>query len=279
MRRLHTADRRGRTAARPPGVLARTLLHSKSVTMRGPWPPPKIILRSTAIVLVCAKVESFKSLEEEVPSLERERARDCARAHFALASSYASRGRPALVIVCELTGTGKSTVSRMLQYRTGFEILNSDRVRKRIAAVPDIFHGYTPYGTGIYTSAFEWLTYHALIVEARGLLRDGHGVIIDATFKRPDDRRAARAIGFQVGVPVLFVECRADQLEVLRRLRERTRTGRGPSDATEEVYFCQLKEFVPIKELSLRQHLVADTTKGTETVLNGIEKSLTNLFD
>jgi len=228
---------------------------------------------------VRGKVEGLKSLEEEVPSRERERARESARAHFCLAFSYASRGRPALVVVCGLAGTGKSTVSRMLQYRSGFEMLNSDRIRKRIAGVPEIFHGHTPYGAGIYTPAFDRLTYHALFVEAGGLLRDGRGVIIDATFKRPDDRRAALAIGFQVGAPVLFVECRTDQLEALRRLRERTRAGRGPSDATEEVYLCQRKEFVPIKELSSRQHLVADTTKGTKTALNLIEKSLTNLFD
>jgi uncharacterized protein len=227
---------------------------------------------------VRGKVESLKSLEEEVPSCERERALESGRAHFSLAFSYASRGRPALVVVCGVAGTGKSTVSRMLQYRTGFEMLNSDRVRKAIADVPEAFHD-TEYGAGVYSRAFDKQTYNALLAEADNHLRDGRGVIMDATFKRPDDRHAALAMGFDVGVPVLFVECQADQVEVLRRLRERASTGRGPSDATEEVYLSQRKEFVPIKELSSRQHLVADTTKGTKTVLNGIEKSLTNLFD
>ena len=77
---------------------------------------------------------------------------------------------------------------------------------------------------------------------------------------------------------MLFVECRTDQVEALRRLRERTSRGRGPSDATEEVYLCQRAEFVPFRELSARQHLVADTTKGTERVLSRIEESLSNLF-
>lgn len=155
------------------------------------------------------KVESLKSLEREVPSLERERARDYARAHFSLAFSYASRGRPALVVVYGLAGTGKSPVSRMLQYRTGFEMLNSDRIRKRVAGVPETFHGDTPYGARIYSPVFGRLTYHALLADADSHLRNGRGVIIDATFNRPDDRRAALAIGFQVGVPVLFVECRS----------------------------------------------------------------------
>jgi uncharacterized protein len=228
---------------------------------------------------VRGKVASLKNLEDEVPSSEREQALDGARAHFALAFSYASRGRPALVVVCGLAGTGKSTVSRMLQYRTGFEILDSDRVRKRMAGVPKTFNGGTPYGTGIYSPAFDRLTYDTILAEADLHLRHGRGVIIDATFKRPGDRHAALATGVQVGIPVLFVECRADQKEVLRRLQERTSKGTGPSDATEEVYLRQRFDLVPMTELSARQHLVVDTTKGTEHVLPGIEGYLSQLFD
>ncbi|MGD0291581.1 MAG: AAA family ATPase [Candidatus Binataceae bacterium] len=228
---------------------------------------------------VRGKVESLKSLENEVPSAEREQARDCARAHFTLAFAYASRGKPALVVVCGLSGTGKSTVSRMLQYRTGFEMLVSDRLRKRLAGVAETFDGDAPYGAGIYSAAFDRLTYDTLLARADGHLLEGRGVIIDATFKRPEDRRAALATGFQIGVPVLFVECRADHGEVLRRLRERTSKGAGPSDATEEVYLRQREEFVPIREVSARQHLVVDTTKGIEHVLPPIEDSLSHLFD
>jgi uncharacterized protein len=228
---------------------------------------------------VRGKVESLKSLEHEVPSPEREQARDCARAHFSQASSYASRGKPALVVVCGLAGTGKSTVSRMLQYSTGFETLNSDRVRKRVAGVPETFHADTSYGAGIYSPAFDRLTYHTLLAEADGHLRNGCGAIIDATFKSPKDRHAALATGVQCGVPVLFVECQADQGEVLRRLRERTSKGVGTSDATEEVYLCQRAEFISLTELSARQHLVVDTTKTIECVLCSIEDSLSHLFD
>jgi uncharacterized protein len=167
----------------------------------------------------------------------------------------------------------------MLQYSTGFEMLISDRVRKRVAGVPETFHADTSYGAGIYSPAFDRLTYHTLLAGADGHLRNGCGVIIDATFKSPKDRHAALATGLQVGVPVLFVECQADRGEVLRRLRERTSEGRGPSDATEEVYLCQRAAFVPIRELSARQHLVVDTTKGTERILRSIEDSLSHLFD
>ena len=152
-------------------------------------------------------------------------------------------------------------------------------MRKRLAGVPETFDGDTLYGAGIYSPAFDRLTYDTLLAEADLHLRHGRGVIIDATFKRPGDRHAALATGAQIGIPVLFVECRADQREVLRRLRERTSKGTGPSDATEEVYLRQRFDFVPLTELSARQLLVVDTTKGTEHVLPGIEGYLSQLFD
>lgn len=227
---------------------------------------------------VRGKVERLRSLEDEVPAAEREQACDRARAHFSLASAYASRGRPALVIVCGLSGTGKSTVAQMLQYRTGFDMLNSDRVRKRVAGIAETSKGSAPYRAGIYSSPFDRLTYDTILAEAESLLRMGRGVVIDATFKRAEDRHSALVMGVRAGEPVLFVECRADEAEILRRIVQRTCTA-GPSDATTEVYLRQRSEFVPLTEISSRQHLIADTTKGVDCVWPSIERALNQLFE
>ena len=80
---------------------------------------------------VRGKVESLRSLEREVGDAERERARQLASEYFALASHYARCASPCLIVVCGLSGSGKSTVARMLQHRKGFKAINSDRVRKR----------------------------------------------------------------------------------------------------------------------------------------------------
>ena len=226
---------------------------------------------------VRGKVESLKSLENEVPLQEQEEARERARTNFSLAFRYALRGRPVLIVVCGLAGTGKSSVSRSLQYRTGYEILNSDRLRKRAAGVPEAFRAGNTYGSGIYSRDFDQLTYQTLMAEAIGHLCEGRGVILDATFKRKEDRQAVLATGDHLGVPVLFVECRAEGKEVFRRLRERTSRGLDPSDATEEVYRRQRAEFAPIEEIPTRHHLVVNTTKDTERVLTVIEKSIGDL--
>lgn len=227
---------------------------------------------------VRGKVESLKSIEDEVPSSQREQAHDRARASFSLAFRYALRGRPALVIVCGLVGTGKSTVSRRLSYRTGFEVLSSDRIRKRLAGLSETARAGGAYGAGIYSLSFDRLTYDTLLAEAHERLRDGCGVIIDATFKIPEDRRAALAVGARIGIPVLFVECQANEREILRRLHERTKKGDGVSDATAEVYLSQRTDFVPITEVRTGHHLLVDTGEDGERVLEWIEGSLRSLF-
>jgi hypothetical protein len=226
---------------------------------------------------VRGKVEGLKSLECEVPTAERAEADARSRAFFSLAYRYASRARPALVIVCGLSGTGKSTVSRRLRNRTGFELLDSDRIRKRLAGVSERYHPDSAYGAGIYAPAFDRLTYDRLIAETEDHLRHGRGVIVDATFRRRDDRLAAMTVANRCGVPMLFIECQANHAEVLSRLSERSRTGDDPSDATQEVYLRQRSEFAPLREFPARHHLVVNTTAGIEHALDGIEYALTHL--
>ena len=132
---------------------------------------------------VRGKVESLRSLAQEVPVAQREQAGETARACFALALHYAQAATPALLVTCGLSGTGKSTVARLLQLRTGFAIVNSDRVRKRLAGIHATDHVREGYQGGIYSSDFTKITYQTLLGEADARLAEGCGVIVDATFR------------------------------------------------------------------------------------------------
>jgi aminoglycoside phosphotransferase family enzyme/predicted kinase len=228
---------------------------------------------------VRGKVNSLKSLEREIPQEEHRIAREHAREKFALASRYAARGRPSLLVVCGLSGTGKSTIAATLRNRTGFEILNSDVVRKRLAGVPERDHTKFDYGAGIYGASFDQMTYHALTSDARRCLREGRGVILDATFRSREHRHAALELGKQCGVPVLFVECRLEEAEALRRLRDRAAEGSDVSDATVDVYQLQKRDFAPINELPHRQHLIVDMLEDREMALQRIEHVQAGLFE
>ncbi len=224
---------------------------------------------------VRGKVESLKSMEREVGDAERERerARQLASKYFALASRYARCGSPCLIVVCGLSGSGKSTVARMLQHRKGFKAINSDCVRKRLASVAPHEHVRTGYGANIYSDRFSKITYDARLAEAERLLNDGCGAILDATFKESADRQLALALAARRGVPVLFVECVVSEDEAIRRLERRGSIQGEVSDATPEVHRMQRAEFEPIREIPHRNHLRMDTTRQREQLVGEIEGS------
>ncbi len=227
---------------------------------------------------VRGKVESLRSLEREVGDAERERARQLASSYFALAWRYARGAAPALIVLCGLSGSGKSTVARMLQHRKGFRAINSDRVRKRLASVSPHEHVRTDYGANIYSDKFTKITYDAMLAEAEKLLNEGCGAILDATFKTSADRQLALALAARRRVPVLFIECVVSPDEAIRRLTERASAEREVSDATPKVYERQRAEFEPIREIPPRNHLRLDTARQREHLVAEIEAALERLI-
>jgi len=226
---------------------------------------------------VRGKVETLKSHEAEVSLRERERARELALSSFRLAYHYASGAVPAMVLVCGLAGTGKSTIAKALARHTGFEVFNSDVIRKRLLGLDPTVHVSAEYRAGIYDDRSTELTYGALLAEAEKALREGKGVIVDATFKNPAHRRPFVELGARRRVPVLFVECRADEEEVLHRLLERIQRPDEVSDATWEVYLRQKAEFVPISEVHDRCHVVVESKQDSSEVAARIEALLDSL--
>jgi hypothetical protein len=231
--------------------------------------------------VVRAKVESLRSIEIEVPAAERERARGLARQYFALASRYAkcACARAAVIVVCGAAGTGKSTLAHALGERLGIELIGSDEVRKRLAGVSPTARMRASYGAGIYTEEFTRRTYEALIAEARMRLAEGRAIILDATFRHPAERTPVVEMATHIGAPFLFVECRVDDAEVLRRLRKRERRPGEVSDATADVYSRQREDFVPLDEIPERRRLVADTSRHPQEIANEIANVLTHLFE
>jgi predicted kinase len=231
--------------------------------------------------VVRAKVESLRSIEAEVPIVERERARELAHQYFALASRYAECGcaRAAVIVVCGAAGTGKSTLGRALGERLGLEVISSDAIRKRLAGASPTARMRASYGAGIYTEEFTRRTYEAIVAGAGKRLAEGRAIILAATFRHPAERRAVVEMATQMGAPFVFIECRADDAEVLRRLRKRERRPGEVSDATAEVYLRQREDFVPLDEIPARCRFIADTWRQPRDVADEIADVVTHLFE
>lgn len=226
---------------------------------------------------VRGKVASLKSREREVGAPERERAQQSSRSYFELAWRYARGASPALIVVCGLSGTGKSTVARMLRLRKGFQIINSDRVRKRMAGLPLEAHVRADYATDIYSERFTRMTYDAMLGEAEAILAEGRGAILDATFKASADRQLALEMAARHGVPALFVECVVSGDEAIARLKRRASMRDEASDATPEVYKRQRAEFEPLTGIAPQNRLRIDTTRPRESLATEIDDALERL--
>jgi aminoglycoside phosphotransferase family enzyme/predicted kinase len=207
---------------------------------------------------VRGKVESLKSREREVPAPEREAARESADRYFRLASRYARGPRPAaLVAVLGLSGTGKSTVARVASELTGFPVYSSDVVRKEIGRREGVTEPER-----LYAAELSRRTYQALRERAERRIAAGGGVIVDATFQDEVERLALAELAARRAVPLLLVECRAEEATVRRRLDERSARGDSVSDATWEVYCAQRDRFAPVTSPVGARHVVLDTTRG-----------------
>jgi aminoglycoside phosphotransferase family enzyme/predicted kinase len=224
--------------------------------------------------VVRGKVESLRSREEEVEPREREAARERARRYFRIAARFAAGARsPGLIVVCGLSGSGKSTAARTLGDLTGFPVVSSDVVRKDLAGIPRFTRPDAKAMETLYGAELTRRTYEELARQADGLLGSTSGVVLDATFRDAGHRRMVTALGAAHGVPVVFVECRAPEDRVRERLRARAH---DVSDADEETYLAQRAEGATFVVESPARRLVLDTSGEPATVADELDRLLAN---
>jgi aminoglycoside phosphotransferase family enzyme/predicted kinase len=227
--------------------------------------------------LVRTKVAALTSHDSNVSAEGRSAAAKAARGYLTLALKYAREACPALVVICGMSGTGKSTVAQRIQDRTGFDLMRSDVVRKHLAGVAPTARLSTDYGAGSYSREFSERTYAALLADVATRLAEGSGVIADATFAVAADRVRVREAAAHAGVPILFVECTASEREVMRRLEQRERRTDEVSDAGTAVYLRQRHTFAPLTEIPERLRLVVDTTGGINAATAAVRQRLADL--
>lgn len=210
--------------------------------------------------VVRGKVESLKSREPEVLPEDREGARASAGRYFRLAARYARAPRPpALIAVLGLSGTGKSTVARLVSELTGFPVYSSDVLRKEIARREGVVDPRRLYGAELGRR-----TYQTLRERAARRIASGGGAVVDATFQDDDERGRLAELAARSGVPLVLLECTAEEATIRKRLDRRAARGDSVSDATWEVYLAQRERFAPIGQRTEARHRIVDTTRGVE---------------
>jgi aminoglycoside phosphotransferase family enzyme/predicted kinase len=211
--------------------------------------------------LVRAKVAFIAASQRH--AREREASLAQAREMWLLGERMCWRARsPLAVVICGLPATGKSTLAAALATRTGWEVVNSDTVRKRAA-------GLAPAESGpeeLYDDAVTDHTYGLLAQAAVRGLRERRGVIVDATCRarstrRPLLERVARS------AETLAVRCVVPAEVALARAAARAGQPAQTSDADPRVVAELRESFEPLQELDPIRVLELDTRAPVEEQL------------
>jgi uncharacterized protein len=202
--------------------------------------------------LVRAKVERLSAQDGDMRhAVEAGRylqvAADCARA-----------GRPALVIMHGLSGSGKTSAAAEFMQSLGAIRIRSDVERKRLAGINVLARSRSGAGAGLYAPDATQATYDHLGRLARGILESGYPVIVDAAFLQRRHRDAMRALAEKLRVSFSIVSLKAD-VDILReRITRRSAAGSDASDADSAVFDYQLRTQEPLSESELLRTLTID---------------------
>lgn len=169
--------------------------------------------------------------------------------------AWRARGGSALVF-CGVPASGKSHLAEALGAAVGCPVISSDRVRKELAGLAPDQRGCA----GLYMPEISHRTYHELGRRAAQTIADGRGVLVDATFRHRDDRRAF-AEGWANAGEVTFVQCLAPADVLRERAAARQCEPGHISDADVGVVSRELARFQALDEVSPDAHLLVRTDR------------------
>lgn len=231
--------------------------------------------------LVRAKIALIQAGQEPADQQATLQAR--ARAHLDLALRLSVEPAPRLVVVCGLSGSGKSTVAQTVAEQLGAVRLRSDVERKRlfglaplqrpsgVAAMADET-AQAGSSTGapagrpagvpaelLYSAQATERTYARLLNLAQGLLSAGVSVVVDAACLREHERRTLLDLVAPLRVPALLLRCTAPAEVLRQRVADRQQRNDDASDAGPAVLERQLAFEEALSAPELAQAWVLDT--------------------
>jgi len=224
---------------------------------------------------VRGKIAAMLARDADASESARRRARAEARRHFLLALSASRRPllSPAVVAVGGFIGSGKSTIAERIGAEMGAPVVDADRTRKAMLGIEATRPVHERAWSGAYDPSFTESVYAEVLRRAGVVLDSGRPVVIDASFRSAEMRRAARELSTRHGAPFRFVECRASADVCRARLAERER-GRSVSDGRVAIFDDFCARFEAVVELAPQEHVVIDTSRPIGQSLDALRRRL-----
>ncbi|MFN9193124.1 MAG: AAA family ATPase [Pseudomonadota bacterium] len=193
--------------------------------------------------LVRAKVALLRAAQADGNA--REQALAAARRYLGVAQRTTLPRPHALLITHGFSGSGKTSLTQGLLEAEGAVRIRADVERKRLAGLDALDRAGAAAGS-LYTAAMSEATYARLLDAATSVLEGGWTAIVDATFLRGADRRAAYARAAVLGVPFAVLHFDAPAQVLRERLKRRAALGADASDADAAVLAAQQQAQEPL---------------------------------
>ncbi len=225
--------------------------------------------------LVRAKVAALRLNQPDLSPDNIRHQQELLRSYADLASILTRPGRPAILLMQGVSGSGKSFIAGQLSSSLGAVQIRSDIERKRLSgAWPPRDNSPVP-STEMYSPTATRQTYLRLQTLTRDIVGAGYSVIVDATFQRHSDRLSFAGIADELGVPMIIVLCHAPEAVLRERVSQRQSNGQDPSDADITVLEQQLAHWEPLDVAELQRSVSIDTA---EDNLQSILPAIRNLL-
>jgi aminoglycoside phosphotransferase family enzyme/predicted kinase len=182
--------------------------------------------------------------------------------YLALADKYrAEIGRPVLLTVRGLTGTGKTVLARQLSERLEIERLETDAIRRELFGESK---SPAEFGADIYRQENRARVYEEMLSRTRKMIDAGRSVILDGTFLGANTRAEALACAADGRAVPLVIHCHCSDDLARQRIAARRASGESLSESRPEIHARQ-KE---LEEPDPQGHPVLRVDTADEPVAN-----------